>query len=111
MNACLNLIKVFLALGVRNNLNWLLRFLALETSDFSTRIHFLNLAIFWPFGWSLQLFCVGYAGFFLFLSTWIHLSSCSSSLTSAEAAEPTAEVVFSMEVSRAANLLNSWMNC
>ncbi len=81
-------------------------FLALEASDFSAWIYFLDLAVFWPFGWPLQLFYIGCAGSFSFLLTWILLPSCSSSLTSVEAAGPTAEVVFRIEVSRVASLLN-----
>ncbi len=50
MNACLNLVKAFLAPAVKNNPDWLPRFLALEASIFLVRIHFLDLAIFWPYG-------------------------------------------------------------
>ena len=45
---------------VRNIFDWP-KFLALEAFVFLAQIHFLNLAVFWPFGWPLQLF---YAGFF-----------------------------------------------
>ena len=45
MNACLNLVKVCLALEVKNNPDWLLRFLALEASNFVPQIHFLDFAI------------------------------------------------------------------
>ncbi len=45
MNTCLNLVKALLASTLRNNPDWL-RFLALEASAFSARIHFLDLAIF-----------------------------------------------------------------
>ncbi len=45
MNACLSLVKAFLASEVRNDLDWP-RFLTLETSAFSAWIHFLNLAVF-----------------------------------------------------------------
>ncbi len=106
-NACLNLIKAFLAPEVRNDPDWLLKFLALEASDFFVWIHFLDLAIFWP----LWLFYIGCAGFFLSrFFTWILLPSCCSSPTSTEAAGPAVDVVFSMEVSGAASLLNPWMN-
>ncbi len=44
-NACLNLVKAFLALKVRNDPDWP-RFLALETSAFLTQIHILDLAVF-----------------------------------------------------------------
>ncbi len=45
MNTCLNLVKAILASAVRNNPDWP-RFLALEASAFSARIHFLDLAVF-----------------------------------------------------------------
>ncbi len=45
-NACLNSVKVFLALKVKNNPNQLANFLALEASTFLTQIHFLDLAVF-----------------------------------------------------------------
>ncbi len=45
MNACLNLLKDFLASEVRNNPDWP-RFLALKASAFSAWIHFLDLAVF-----------------------------------------------------------------
>ena len=97
-NACLNLVKAFLASGVRNDADWLLRFLALAASDFSARIYFLDFAI-----WLLQLFCTG--SFSSRFSTWIPLPSCLS-----PTAGPAAEAVFSIEVSEAASLLNPWMN-
>ena len=46
MNACLNLVKAFLALVIKKALDWLLRFLALEASTFLAQIHFLDLAVF-----------------------------------------------------------------
>ncbi len=45
MNACLNSVKAFLALEVRNNPDWP-RFLALKASAFSAWIHFLDFAVF-----------------------------------------------------------------
>ncbi len=84
---------------VRNNPDWLLKFLALEASDFPARIYLLDLAVFWPF----RLF---FTGSFSSLSTWIHLLSCSSSPMPTEAVRPTAEVVFNMKVSEATSLLN-----
>ncbi len=35
---------------MRNNPDWLLKFLAWEAFDFSARIHFLDLAVFYPSG-------------------------------------------------------------
>ncbi len=46
MNAGLNLVNAFQASEVRNNLDWLLRFLAREVSDFFAQIHFLDLVVF-----------------------------------------------------------------
>ncbi len=46
MNACLNLIKAFLALELKNDPNWLLRFLALQASAFLAQIYFFDLAVF-----------------------------------------------------------------
>ncbi len=65
MNVCLNLVKAFLVLGIRNDLDWLLRFLALEVFDFFAWINFLDLVVFWPFDWLLQLIYPGYTSFFL----------------------------------------------
>ncbi len=45
MNGCLNSVKAFLPLAVKNNPDWP-RFLALEASTFSARIYFLDLAVF-----------------------------------------------------------------
>ncbi len=42
MNACLNLVKAFLAPKVRNNPDWMPRFLVLKASTFSARIYFLD---------------------------------------------------------------------
>ncbi len=109
--ACLNLVKAFLALGVKNNTDWLLTFLALEVSDFSARIYFLDLAVFWPFSWPLQLFYASCISSFSSPSIWILLSSCFSSLISTEAVGPIAEVVFNIEMSRMTSLLNLWINC
>ncbi len=97
------MIKTFLALEIRNNLDWLLRFLALEASDFSARILFLDLAVFWL----LRLFCAGCASSFSSqFSICILLPSCFLSPTYTEAIGPIAEVVFRMEVSGVASLLN-----
>ncbi len=101
MNACLNLVKALLASVVRNDPKWLLKFLALEALAFLAQIHFLDLAIFWPF-WPLQPFCAGY------FSPWS--STCILRLPCSGFAGPAAEVVFSMEVSGAASLLNLWIN-
>ena len=46
MNACLNLVKVFLASVIKKAPDWLLKFLALEVSTFLVLIHFLDLAVF-----------------------------------------------------------------
>ncbi len=55
MNAYLNLVKLFLVPEIKNDLDWLTRFLALKASAFLARIYFLDLAVFWP----LQLFYAG----------------------------------------------------
>ncbi len=46
MNACFNSVKAFLALEVKNDPDWLLRFLALKVFTFLARIHFFDLAVF-----------------------------------------------------------------
>ncbi len=109
LNKCLfQFGKSLLALDIRNDPDWLLMFLAFEASGFLTQIHFLVLAIFWLFGWSLRLCC---ASFLLSQSSiWISLPFCSSSPTSTENARPSTEFIFSMEVNGVAILLNPLMN-
>ena len=56
MNAFLNSVKVLLAAEVKNNPDWLLKFLALEASDFFAQIHFLDFTV----CWFLWLFCASF---------------------------------------------------
>ena len=93
------MVKAFLAPKVKNARNWLLKFLALETSDFLDQIHFFDFAV----CWLLQLFC---ASFYSSRSTWILLLSYSLASIFIDTAGPIAEPVFSIELSEAANLLN-----
>ncbi len=46
INAYLNLVKASLTLKIRNDLDWMPKFLALKISAFLTRIYFLDLTIF-----------------------------------------------------------------
>ena len=98
------MVKALLALEVRNNPDWLLILLTLEAFAFSARIYFLDLVVFWPFSWPLQLFYAGSFSPLFQFSTWIFLKPYSLFSIPTEAAGPVAEVVFSMKMSRVASL-------